>query len=151
MPHRLLGTSAWPFSVQAVSWAAAFFFVLATVRRTRAAQEAAATPTPEPAPSASVSDDNDVDPDFSAPLSPSLWFSLEDEFSPSYESLAGSSNQVNIRGQIPLGRIGEKRPTLLLPNNLQLIKFKVPIVTGAPPGAQKGAGDTTLGFLEYQG
>jgi len=151
MPHRLLGISAWRFSVHAVSWAAAFFCVFGAVSVTRADQGVAATPTPAPTPSTSVPDNNDVAPDFNAPLNPTMWFSLEDEFSPSYDGLSGSSNQVNVRGQLPLGHVGEKLPTLFLPNDLQLVKFKVPIVTGAPAGAQKGAGDTTLGFLEFQG
>ncbi|MBV8262202.1 MAG: hypothetical protein JOY87_00075 [Candidatus Eremiobacteraeota bacterium] len=102
-----------------------------------------------PSPTASLSPEDA--PDFDAPLVPSLWFSLEDEVSPSYDGLSGSSNQINVRGQIPLGAIAQKIPTLLLPHTLQLIKFKVPIVTSAPPGAQKGNGDTTLTFLEYLG
>ena len=108
--------------------------------------------SPSPSPSADASDLQDAPPDFNAPLSPRLWFSLEDELTPAYDDLKGSSNTINVRGQIPLGELGKQLPSpLLVPGRLQLIKFKVPFVTSAPIGAVKGNGDTTLVALEYLG
>ena len=113
---------------------------------------AQSSPNPSPSPSSTATDSEDGVPDFDAPLSPRLWFSLEDAFTPSYDDLAGSSNTINVRGQIPLGELGRLLPSpLLVPGRLQLIKFKIPFVTSAPDRAVRGNGDTTLTALEYLG
>lgn len=128
------------------------YAVLLTCTSTGLAWAADAQPSPSPSPSSDVSEALDVAPDFNAPLSPRLWFSLEDEVTASYDQLAGSSNTVNLRGQLPLGGLADRLPeTLLLQQDLQLIRFKLPFVTSAPAGAVKGNGDTTLWFLQYLG
>jgi hypothetical protein len=117
----------------------------------RADADPQASPTPGPSPTAATSQSLDTPADFDAPLLPRLWFSLEDQVTANYDDVRGSSNTLNVRGQIPLGQLGQYLSPLLAPGNLQLIKFKIPFVTSAPNDAVTGNGDTTLVALEYLG
>lgn len=110
-------------------------------------------PVPSPSPSAGATPESeDVDPDFNAPPVPRRWFSLEDVITATYDNLSGSSNTVNVRAQIPLGKLGQQLPSpILVGGRLQLIRIKVPFVTNAPNDAVRGNGDSTLTFLQYLG
>jgi hypothetical protein len=120
--------------------------------RSPARADASPQPSPSPSPPADESDSNDGSPDFNAPLSPRLWFSLEDELTATYDDIGGSSNTLNVRAQVPLGKIGKQLPSpLLVPGRLQLVRIKVPFVTSAPANAVRGNGDTTLTLLRYLG
>jgi hypothetical protein len=115
---------------------------------------AAASPYPSPTPSSSPlpgdAVDADASPDFGSVVTPTRWVSLEEEVSPTYDGLSGSSSTINFRAQLPLGSkfslpfIDRRLP-------LQLIKLKLPFVTSAPRNAISGNGDTTLVGLQYLG
>jgi hypothetical protein len=134
---------------------ACFVFALALQPAVFVGAQEAATPAPTASPSPAPSDSSDsldLVPDFNVPLSPREWYSIEDDATTSYDHLAGSSNTINLRAQIPLGRFAKKLPaSLLTRRRVQLIKIKLPFVTSAPAGAVKGNGDTTLWFLQYLG
>ena len=72
-------------------------------------------------------------PSPSPPPPPATYVSAEDELSPGYYSEAGSSNQVNLRAQIPYGD-----------SSTYYVRIKLPIVTSAPPEAITGAGDLAV-------
>jgi hypothetical protein len=85
------------------------------------AEETPASPTPSPAP-------------------PSPYVSIESEVSPDYDGESGSSNLINLRGQIPYGAGAQ-----------YLFRLKLPIVTSAPATAVTGAGDLALYDLAVSG
>lgn len=82
------------------------------------------------------------------PLTPNLWFSLEDE---SLQSVSGASNQLNLRAQIPLAAAPPLTSVIASGRVLSLIKFKLPIVISAPSNigveAAVGTGDLTVAWL----
>lgn len=82
------------------------------------------------------------------PLTPNPWFSLEDE---SLQSVAGPSNQLNLRAQIPLAASPPITNLLASGRALSLVKLKVPIVLSAPSStgveAATGAGDVTATWV----
>ena len=82
------------------------------------------------------------------PLTPNLWFSLEDE---SLQTVSGSSNQLNLRAQIPLAANPPIANLLASGQALSLIKLKMPIVLSAPSNAgieaATGTGDVTATWL----
>jgi hypothetical protein len=117
-----------------------------------------ASPTPNPTPSSTASQapaaaeaiDMSGSPDFGSVVTPSLWVSLEEEVSPNYDRVSGSSSTINFRAQLPLGPQG-LLPFVNAQRHLQLIKLKIPFVNSAPQNAIKGNGDTTLVSLDYLG
>jgi len=139
---RLQTLLGWPITLCVyVAW-----FILLTASRAVADTGRAA---PSPPPETTELNVGDPSPDFNAPVNPRLWVSLEDEVSPSYSGLSGSSNQLNFRAQVPLGQY--IRHPLLWSRRLQMIRLKLPVVTSAPSTAVKGNGDTTLLGLQYLG
>lgn len=82
------------------------------------------------------------------PLTPNLWFSLEDE---SLQSVSGASNQLNLRAQIPLAAAPPLTGVIASGKVLSLIKLKLPIVIAAPSNtgieAAVGTGDLTASWL----
>ena len=66
------------------------------------------------------------------PSPPATTVSAEDELSPDYQSENGSSNQVNLRAQLPYD------------DARWLVRIKLPIVTAAPSQSVTGAGDLAL-------
>ncbi len=83
-----------------------------------------------------------ADTDSETATSPNASVSIEDEFSPAYDDLSGSSNTINLRAQIPWGK-----PLLLFAGTgrrLHVLRIRLPFVTSAPANAITGSGDTTL-------
>lgn len=121
----------------------------------RADGDPAATPSPaaaaSPTATSSAASTSDNSPDFGGPGSPNLWYSLEQETSPNYTGQPGSSDQINLRAQIPLGNFAQQVNPLFAPKPYQLIKIKLPFVTAAPDETLQGYGDATLVMLEYLG
>lgn len=78
------------------------------------AQETPASPAPSSAP-------------------PSPYVSIEEEVSPEYDGESGSSNLINLRGQLPY-----------VAGAQYVFRLKLPIVTSAPASAVTGAGDLAL-------
>jgi hypothetical protein len=115
--------------------------------------EAQANADPSPAPSSPpVVPSATEAPDFEGPGVPNLWYSLEEETSPDYTGEGGSSSQLNLRAQIPLGSLLGHFPTpIFAPKPFQLIKIKLPFVLSSPKQALQGAGDATVVILEYLG
>jgi hypothetical protein len=92
----------------------AFALAFAFVPARSPAQQIPAAPTPTPAP-------------------PAPYVSIEEEVSPNYDDESGSSNLVNVRGQLPY-----------LAGAQYVFRLKLPIVTSAPTTAVTGAGDLAL-------
>jgi len=119
---------------------------------------AAADASQAPAPTATApisTPDEDTAQNTTDPLMPSLWYSLEDEFAPNFEDASGSSNQLNLRAQLPLGRYYKMPAIFSAGHALNLIKFKLPFVTSSPSDAGSevitGAGDMTVASLALFG
>jgi hypothetical protein len=93
---------------------ASFALAYAFVPAQSGAQQIPVTPTPTPAP-------------------PAPYVSIEEEVSPNYDDENGSSNLVNVRGQLPY-----------LAGAQYVFRLKLPIVTSAPATAVTGAGDLAL-------
>jgi hypothetical protein len=108
------------------------------------------TPSASPSPGnpAATEDESNTSPNFGGPVVPQPWYSIEEEVVPSYDRLSGSSNMINLRAQLPLGRILNALNAF---KNLQISRLKIPIVTSAPGNDPTGLGDTTLVELEYMG
>ncbi len=133
----------------------AIFAIAAFVSLSSLAQAARAdepsTPSPSPSSEPATNTATVEERENSAlvdPLTPNLWFSLEDE---SLQSISGPSNQLNLRAQIPLAISPPITNLLASGHALSLIKLKVPIVLSAPSNtgveAATGTGDVTMTWL----
>lgn len=131
---------------------AAFALLWFSSEPTRA-DEPSASPTPSPSPSSvpaanATTVEDRADAALVDPLTPNLWFSLEDE---SLQSISGPSNQLNLRAQIPLAASPPITNLLASGQALSLIKLKIPVVLSAPSNtgieAATGTGDITATWL----
>lgn len=86
------------------------------------AAQSAATPLPEPSPT-------------QAPAQP--YVSAQEEFSPKWDQASGSSNLLNLRGQLPFSVNGQQF----------VVRVKLPFVTSAPSTSVTGMSDSTVFFL----
>ncbi len=86
------------------------------------AAQSAATPLPEASPT-------------QAPAQP--YVALQEEFSPKWDQASGSSNLLNVRGQLPFAINGQQ----------YVIRIKLPFVTSAPSESVTGMSDSTIFFL----
>ena len=93
---------------------AALGLAVALVPMQSRAEEIPASPTPSAAP-------------------PAASVSIEEEVSPEYDGESGSSNLVNVRGQLPY-----------VAGAQYVFRLKLPVVTSAPATAVTGAGDLAL-------
>lgn len=113
----------------------------------RADEPSPTAPSPSPTANAATLDEREesalVDP-----LTPNLWFSVEDE---STQSVSGPSNQLNLRAQIPLAASPPITNLFASGHALSLVKLKLPIVLSAPSNtgieAATGTGDLTAAWV----
>jgi len=84
-----------------------------------------------------------------------LTYSVQETLVPNFDNETGSSNQINLRSQIPLGNRGTLPDFLSLGHALGLIKFKLPLVLSGPSDSNSsviaGAGDLTAVALAMFG
>ncbi len=113
------------------------------------------SPTPVPTSTAATPTESEAGESATDPLAPNPWYSVEDEYVPDFEDASGSSNQITLRAQVPLGRYNKMPAVFSAGHALNLIKFKLPFTTSSPSDAGSevitGGGDMSVVSLALFG